>query len=285
MIKTINGLSPQQFAQENCIKGEFGCSWYHGNWHLLKALGIVSTSAVHEQGITGLLKAALEGKTSPRILFTGSTDETLVRLTHDVCKGLGLEEKLFAVDICATPLAFMQSYANENNIKLTTYQSNILEFDAEYGFDIILTHAFMGYFDDFQRPLLIQKWKQLLSSSGQIVTIQRIRPQDSPKQVKFTSSQADQFIAAAIESAKQNTIDWAIDEKTAKTAAQIFADKFSNYAIRSRSDLELLFTNAGLAFQSLEYHYLEKKGELNGPSVPSNAEFAHIIVRNPGDNR
>lgn len=282
MIKKINGISPQQFAQQHCNKGEFDCSWYHGSWHLLKSLGVVSTSAVHEQNIIALLKSALKGMTAPRILLTGSTDETLIRIVRNTCRELRIEEYLHAVDICATPLAFMQAYAKENDIELTTYQSNILEFntDTETGnqFDIILTHAFMGYFDDSQRPLLIKKWRQLLSEQGKIVTIQRVRPKNSPPLVTFTPEQSTNFIDAAIESLENSASADKPEAETVKSAASEFAKNFISHAITSKTALESLFINADMTFQFLEYHMLDKKGELSGPSVPSNAEFAHIIA-------
>lgn len=280
MINKINGISPQQFSQQHCNKGAFDCSWYHGNWHRLKALGVVSTSAVHEQSILKLLKLAMNGMTEPRILLTGSTDETLVRIAHHFCQAAGIKEKLFALDICATPLAFMQNYADDNDIELSTYQSDILSFDSEQKFDIILTHAFMGYFDDSQRPLLVKKWQQLLSKNGKIVTIQRVRPKDSAPLVTFTDEQSAQFVSAAVAAVETESPDNIKEHNKVKLAAGKFAKNFVSHAITSKNDLESLFTNSNMSFRFLEYHMLEKRGELSGPSVPSNAEFAHIIAEN-----
>jgi hypothetical protein len=282
-MNKIHDIDPQQLALQHCIKGESGCSWYHGNWHLLKSLGVVSTSAVHENTISHLLQLALAGKTAPRILLTGSTDETLVRLVHNTCSDLGIQEKLFAVDICATPLMFMQAYAKENQIELVTYHCDVLKFEAEKNFDIILTHAFMGYFDATQRPLLMEKWHQLLSDSGKIITIQRVRPADSSALVKFSAAQASTFVDSAIDAAKSSGLTTQTEIDSIKSAATEFANRFVSHAITSKSALESLFTNAELVFDLLEYHRLERKGVLSGPSVPSNAEFAHIIAgKTPG---
>jgi hypothetical protein len=277
-MKKINGISPQQFARLHCNKGELDCSWYHGSWHLLKSLGVVSTASVHEHSINKLLKIALADTVAPRILLTGSTDETLVRMAHEACLELGIKEKLYAIDLCATPLAFMQTYADNNHIELFTCQSDILEFEADNKFDIILTHAFMGYFDEKQRPLLVKKWRQLLSKQGKIVTIQRIRPADSPSVVSFSPEQSARFVTAAIDAAQSSTAKHKPDRTTVEQAASEFAKKFVNHAITSKTSLESLFTEADMKFHFLEYQALEKKGELSGPSVPSNAEFAHIIA-------
>ena len=233
---------------------------------------------MHENSISHLLQLVLAGRTAPRILLTGSTDETLVRLVHNTCTDLGIREKLFAVDICATPLMFMQAYAKENQIELVTYHCDVLEYEAEKNFDIILTHAFMGYFDATQRPLLMEKWHQLLSDQGRIITIQRVRPADSPELVKFSAEQASTFVNSAIDAARSSGFTTQTELDSIKSAATEFAQRFVSHAITSKSDLESLFTNAELVFHLLEYHRLEKKGDLSGPSVPSNAEFAHIIA-------
>ena len=274
----IKGLSPQEFARQYCCKGELDCSWYHGNWHLLKELGVVSTSAIHSESISRLLELAVGDIVEPRILLSGSTDETLIRLVHDTCSALGIREKLYAVDICATPLAFMQAYAEQNGIELVTVHTDILEFETVEKFDVILTHAFMGYFDETQRPLLTRQWRQLLSDEGRIVTIQRVRPVSSLLPVTFTAEQSSRFVAAAVEAVNAMDAGDMPDVATVREAATDFANNFSIHPITSRSALESLFTEAGLTFQTLEYHSLDKIGELSGPSVPSDAEFAHIIA-------
>lgn len=278
MINPVNGIFPQEFSRQHCNKGELDCGWYHGNWHLLKSLGLVSTSAIHEDSLNRLIKLAAADMTEPRILLTGSTDETLIRITHSACQAMGVNEKLSAVDICATPLGFMQAYASENQIELATFQSDILEFNTEQKFDIILTHAFMGYFNDVQRTLLVKKWSLLLSDQGRIITIQRIRPADSPLIVKFTPQQSAQFVSSALDAARLAGFN-ACEQDAVELAASEFSCKFVNYAITSKTVLESLFINNGLDFQVLEYHNLKKKGELSGPSVPSNAEFAHIVAK------
>jgi len=280
MTKSNTRYNPQKISQQLCNTGELACGWYHGNWHLLKELGVVSTSAVHEKSIIKLLKIALKDLTNPRILLTGSTDETLVRLINNTCKTLGLKFDLLAIDICATPLAFMQNYATENHIKLTTCCTNVLDFEPDQKFDIILTHAFMGYFDKTQRPLLINKWQHLLKDRGRIITIQRVRPSSSPQRVTFTKQQSTQFINGAIDAAKKTEhLNNDNHLETIKLAASEFTKNFVSHAITSRNELESLFTQAGLSFDFLEYHHLQKKAELSGPSVPSNAEFAHIIAK------
>ena len=144
-----------EIAARHCGTGSQDCEWYHGSWHLLKSLGVVSTSAMHESGLKALLINAIATSSLPRILITGSTDETLLRPVHETCQEQDKPATLVATDICDTPLAFMKHYADNNNFSLATYRSDILKFKPNQQFDVILTHAFMGYFDETKRPLLV----------------------------------------------------------------------------------------------------------------------------------
>ncbi len=261
---------------------------------MMKSLDIVSTADVHAQEISRLLLAALARRhnsdAKANILITGSTDETMVRLAHTACNHAGVEIQLHSVDICNTPLLFMQRYSIENDIPLDTYHADILEFDPGQQFDIILTHAFMGYFDRLQRAELVRKWRSLLSHDGRVVTIQRVRPADSPELVRFTPTQKRAFIDTATglamkavtnpEMSAQYTVDMVRD------AATKFTRNFRSHAIRSHEELEATFTDAGLIFDLLEYHTVTalstRTGTVTGPSVPSDAEFAHIIACDHG---
>jgi hypothetical protein len=98
--------------------------------------------------------------------------------------------------------------------------------------------------------------------------------------VSFSSEQSSRFITAAMDAAKASDLEPELD--TVKKAATEFTKNFINHAITSKTALESLFTDADLAFNFLEYHSLNKKGELSGPSVPSDAEFAHVIAEISG---
>jgi hypothetical protein len=81
-----------------------------------------------------------------------------------------------------------------------------------------------------------------------------------------------------MEAAKNSALDNQSGRDMVLDAASQFTEKFVNHAITSKTALESLFTDAGMQFHCIEYHKLDKMSELSGPSVPSDAEFAHIIV-------
>ncbi len=265
-------------AERYCNRGENDCRWYHGNWDLLKALGIVSTSNVHAQDLDRLLKMAIGDKSKLRILMTGSTDDSLLRIVHEVCESLAVDAQFTALDICATPLEFMKVFAGEKGIDLEAVRADILQYLPSTRFDIIVTHAFMGNFDDSSRQLLVNKWHGLLAEDGKVVTIQRVRSADAPSLVKFSASQADEFIAGALNAAKQHRVLPVQELAGVEAIATEFVQRFSTYAIRSKSSLSNLFSTAGLKLHCLEYHRLGQIEKLSGPSVPSSGEYAHIVA-------
>lgn len=268
----------REIAAANCNTGLHDCHWYHGSWHVLKALDLVSTSAIHREALMDLLRAAIGTLSRPRILLTGSTDETLLQLAHTVCEQAGVDAEYHALDICATPLAFMDQYASSVHLPLATYHTGILAFQPAQVFDVIITHAFMGNFSSRQRPALVSKWHDLLTERGKLVTIQRVRPSDTPARVGFTAEEARAFVSRALAAARQRGVKSASELAVIETDATAFADNFVAHAITSREELEDLFTGAGMEFLSLQYQSLEPLNGLSGPSVPTDAEFAHLIA-------
>jgi hypothetical protein len=264
----------QSLAEQHCNRGELDCRWYHGNWELLKSLGVVSTCAVHARELRALLHLALREKgTIPKILLSGSTDATLLQIVASACAEIGCQADITAVDICGTPLALMCRYASENGLTFSSVKADLLEYCPETRFDVVVTHAFMGNFDSAGRAKLVRRWASMLSEGGSVVTVQRVRPADAPPVVRFTVDQAQQFIRASLAAAQQPG-----DLARVADAASAFTEHFKSYAITSKTSLEQLFLDAGLTLQHLEYIVQQKLPELAGPSVPSGGEFAFIVA-------
>lgn len=266
-------------AEQHCNRGELDCRWYHGNWELLKALGVVSSSAVHAKELRELLLKALPaGKANPSIFISGATDATLLEILHSTCLDAGVQPVVTAVDVCATPLVLMAEYAARHDLAFSKTRADLLAYPADSQYDVIFTHVFMGYFDARQRATLLRKWASLLADGGRVATVQRLRPPDSPPIVGFSPEQARHFRAAARDAAAN--LDHLPAEERARVddAAAVFTENLRNHVITSREDLERLFTDAGLRFSHLEYQSLEKRSNLGGPAVPSGGNYAFIVA-------
>jgi hypothetical protein len=268
----------RNLAEQHCNRGELDCRWYHGNWELLKSLGVVSTCGVHARELSALLQLALrEACPAPKILISGSTDATLLQIVASSCSDKGYTADFTAADICATPLELMSRYAHENHLAFSSVKTDLLEYRPDAYFDLIVTHAFMGNFDDADRARLVRKWASMLSEGGSVVTIQRVRPADSPPVTRFSVDQARQFIDGSLAAAQASELHPG-DLAGVAAAAAAFTEHFIGYAIRSKAVLEQLFLDAGLAFRFLEYHAQIPLTDLAGPSVPSGGEFAFIVA-------
>lgn len=269
----------RKLAEQYCNRGALDCRWYHGNWELLKSLGMVSTSAVHAIELGALLELALPDKSSvAKILLSGSTDAALLQILASTCADSGRNADITAVDICATPLELMCRYARENRLTFSAVKADVLDYHPEKRYDIIFTHAFMGNFDDMGRARLVRKWASMLNEGGSVVTVQRVRPADSPPMVRFSADQSRNFISASLAAAAQVDDLQPGDLARIEAAATAFTDHFMSHAITSKAALERLFLNAGFIFRHLEYKTLASKSDLAGPSIPSGGEYAFVIA-------
>ncbi len=266
--------SSQALAEQWCGPD---CRWYHGSWELLNSLGVVTTAAVHAGEWSELLGMALQDCAEvPGVLLSGATDDALLRMLM-AARGRG-QMDVTALDICATPLAFMDRYAAAHGLELHRIRSDILRYSPGRTFDLILTHAFLGNFAAAGRQQLVRKWGALLAGGGSVVTIQRVRAPDSPPLVRFSPEQSAHFVRAALEAARQTGEEQPEFTAWVELAARTFAERFVSHAITSRAELEQLFVDAGLQLQHVEYRTLATRVGLAGPSVPSGGEYALLIA-------
>lgn len=273
-VDTGYGALNRRLAERFCNRNGLECGWYHGEWELLKSLGLVSTAAVHTRQLQALLQMALEGLTQrPRILLSGSTDDSLLRILRESV-GTRIVD-VVALDICATPLELMRACASSREFSFDTIRADILQYEDAHGYDLILTHAIMGNFNHHDRAHLVAKWFALLRPGGCVVTIQRVRPQGTPAVIGFSAEQTEAFVQSARESGARLGLD---DIPRVERVARTFAQKKRTWSITSRDDIEQLFIAAGFKLTYLQYDALPALPGLSGPSVPSGGEYAFLIA-------
>lgn len=264
----------RQLAARYCDRNGVKCGWYHGEWVLLKSLDIVSTAAVHSRQLQALSRQALAAlPPSPRILLSGATDDALLRILAELEEARRAE--VTALDICDTPLALMKEGVPAGSLKVVDVRADILQYENTRGFDLILTHAFMGNFTADERPDLVARWFALLRPGGRLVTIQRIRPTGTPPVIGFSDEEIRVFVQAALESAAGRGIE---DLSRVERAATLFAQNKRTHVITSRAQFEQLFSAVGFELMDLQYSRLPTRRRLSGPSVPSGGEYALLMA-------
>ncbi len=74
-----------------------------------------------------------------------------------------------------------------------------------------------------------------------------------------------------------------IDASSLVSAAEIYAEQFRTYPIKSRGELVSLFTDAGFDFKYLEFSPAETRHQtaISGPTIPGTAEYAFVEARRP----
>ncbi len=256
------------------------CSWYHGAWQYFRALGLVSDPTVHRAVLLSSLRELARTGQHPRVLISGATDYSL--LAH-VLRAYQLEDAQLtasAVDICATPLYLSKWYADRLGADITTSVVDILDYQAPQPFDVICTHAFLGYFDATGRRRLIAQWKNLLRPGGRVVTIQRIRPDYTDEIVRFSAEHARSFRMRVLEEATKQQEHLDIIPEVIAAMAQVYAERFWGYPVKSQNELADLFTAGGFCLEQFSTLTLDthRSAQNAGPTIPSHAEFVHVVA-------
>lgn len=253
------------------------CRWYHGPWQYFRALGLVTTAAVHEQWLRATLAGLLRDGNHRRVLVSGSTDYAMLAIVLDACADARTTADVTVVDMCGTPLFLCEECARARGATIRTRRANILDYTDEQPFDIVVTHAFLGYFDDTRRQALTRRWHALLRPGGAAVTVQRLRPGHPPGLARFSPAQAAAFRDDARIAAERHPKRIDITADALAAAAAQFAERFVSHPVRTPDELRALFVNAGFTPSVLEVHG-NRAASAGGPSVPDQAGYAFLVA-------
>jgi SAM-dependent methyltransferase len=193
----------------------------------------------------------------------------------------GIEPQITVVDMCETPLALNRWFAELESVEIHTHCSDMLSYTSDVPFDLICTHAFLGYFSPAERPALLANWHTLLRPGGAVVIVAPIRPGAA----KFeptgpTPAQAEAFCAVALKRATEMRSVLDIEPEEALRGAQRTASKRRGYPITSIEEIRSLFEQAGFTMQRL-FSVLLTAGvdsEVNGPGTSGSTNHAYIIA-------
>jgi SAM-dependent methyltransferase len=271
----------RQIASALCVgdpeTGE-SCSWYHGFWPRLRALGIVTTPDTHRAFYLETLRALASQRGFRRILISGSADFNMLQQVHAAFDLAGASPEIAFVDRCPTPVALAEWYAERFGRTVEGHVGDILKFFGA-PFDIVCTHSFMGYFNDAARQTLLSKWAALLRPGGKVVTINRIRP-GATGVIGFTPQQEMLFAEKVRRAACARSLPSGLDADDIARAAARYAAKFRIHPIASVDGLRDMFEANGFATNRLaETSVPGHEGRRgSGPTTPDGAVYAHLIA-------
>ncbi|MBT5040130.1 MAG: class I SAM-dependent methyltransferase [Rhodospirillaceae bacterium] len=256
------------------------CAWYHGYWQYLRILGIVATPERHADFYARALGGLAASGQYRRILISANADYAM--LAHlllaygEAAKNLSIT----AMDICETPLMLCKWYAERHGIEIETEACDILEWQTEKRFDLIVTHSFLPMLPAAARQALMTKWRQVLRPGGKVVTTTRINPDWTEAQIKPD----DERVTAFRESARREALKWHdvndIDTDQLAEAAGNYIRRRKHYSLRSESELRTLFNEADFAFD--RFDLVAVKGKFSpsqsGPGTSQSATYAEFVA-------
>lgn len=260
------------WASVSCAEG--ACAWYHGFWPFLRTLGLVTLpehhGAFYRERLTG------RGGETARVLVCGSADLGMPDLVHAAFAATGASLEMTVLDRCATPLRLNTWWAEQRGSVIDTVHTNILEFDAQSAFDLIVTHSFLGYFAIPERQRLVRRWHRLLSPGGRVLTVHRVRPGASGI-IRFSAELARAFEEAVIQCAVDagNPL---FTPAEVREMARRYATNFEIHPVASRTELLDLFEEAGFEVAMSEAGRVEGRGARrpSGPTAIGDGVYVSI---------
>lgn len=161
----------EEWAKENRLDPE-NCGWYHGTWQYLRLLDMVAVPHWHREFYNETLGGILKKKPHAKILISAAADWGMLASIHEALQLAGANPEIVLYDICKTPIKATQWYADLHNVPIKTRCANIItENIAEAPFDLIVTDEFLSVLKSEYKPLIVNRWKELLKPGGSVVTV------------------------------------------------------------------------------------------------------------------
>jgi hypothetical protein len=117
---------------------------YHKGWILLQGLELISGLFEERKGIVEDIKELSNNKQITKILIAGAADFGLLSILHEVFEGDLLNKDVYIIDCHSGALYLSQVYADCFGLKITTIESNLIEFsDSQLAnsIDLIISHS------------------------------------------------------------------------------------------------------------------------------------------------
>jgi hypothetical protein len=169
--KATGGMEEWAKTERTASSDALACDWYHGTWQLLRLLNMVAVPPWYSF-YQGALTAALAATPEPRVLISACADYGMLATLHAAMIESKASPKIVVVDICETPLRACRWYADRFGLQIQCHKDNLLTSSAlrAHGFDVIVTDEFLTVIKNPDKPIIAQRWRQLLAPGGVLVT-------------------------------------------------------------------------------------------------------------------
>ena len=272
----------RRLALEHCQRtAAADCTWYHGTWQYLRALGVSKTAGGHATFLTETLRSLVAGGDVRRVLISGSADDAMTLIALEAFRDARVRPELTLIDICETPLALSRWSAERVGGTVATQRTDILDYSADVPFDVVMSNSFLSYFEAAARPRLFARWASLLRSGGKLLLTNRLRPGAPAAPLGFTADQAQVFCAAVRREAERRQEVLGLDPATLEDWAREYTKRFKSFPLHSSDEVLELLRSAGFVPDRLDtalFPGLPGSEAVAGPSSSDRADYVRALA-------
>ncbi len=240
----------ERYCPEAAARGS-DCLWYHGIWPFYRALGLGGSAFTQLAALSPTLRELAATGRYSRVLISGAADyATLAVVLHEY-RAQRMPVRCTVLDVCETPLALCRWYADSIGVEIDTVAAGILEADLGRRFDLITTHAFLGYFDQEERQRLARQWHSMLRAGGKVFLTNRLRPNVQEGVVRFTEAQSHEYLNAVEHESAKGRAGLVCDAEHVERATREYVKKLAVIPVRSLEEIKVIFEAAGFRVDRL----------------------------------
>jgi len=158
------------------------CDWYHGTWQFLRLLNMVAVPPWYEF-YNEALSTVLRQKPEANVLISACADYGMLATLHEAIQTADANPTIKIYDICNTPLQSCEWYAQRHGLKIQCFCDNIITSPSMPlgSFDLIVTDEFLTVLKKEYKPMIMDRWLELLKPGGTIVTTAMLGTATTPE--------------------------------------------------------------------------------------------------------
>lgn len=176
------------------------CRDYHMIWPYLRSHGLGGGGPEHNLPLQiDLLGRAAAGRDSVRWLIAGAADAGVFSLAAKAGASLPNARHAFTVaDRCETPLVLCRDHAATNGLDVETVRTDLLAFERDAGFDVVVMHQLLKFFTTADRSVILRRAAGWLAPGGMLcVTVQDEPPAELEAKGRMKAFRAEMLRADA----------------------------------------------------------------------------------------
>jgi SAM-dependent methyltransferase len=255
------------------------CLPYHRVWQYLRWLGLITSIRTNTDFLAGTFRRL--ASSHPRVLVSGTADYGMLAQLHHAYGAAPLHATV--VDLCPTPLMLNRWYGDRFGRTVRTAQHDAVSYGDDSPFDLVVTHNFVGRFDDASRRRLVANWWRLLRPGGQVVTTQRVRPHAPAGETGYPEDKAEELAQIAASAAARAGFT-AADTAAFRDTVREYARRKKTMVIGSTAEITDCFESCGFAIDLLDEGGGAAERERDRPSSLAGLDTfrMRLIARKPG---